>query len=222
MLRHFADAQCPLTPRFLGHTADGAERLTYIEGVTGYPPLSEDIRSDDALVNVARAIRTVHDAADDFSWSTRPHTYDAAVPDEIDCIGHHDLTPWNVVFEGTQVRGIIDWDSAGPSNRVWDLAYAAYQFVPFHPTADLPAWGWTDEPDRRRRLHLFAESYRTTISPARLVDAAILRVCSIGTFLAREAERGNAAFAVEARENHARGYFRGASSLIGMRESLLS
>lgn len=35
------------------------ERLTFVAGVTGYPPLSEEIRSDDALVSVGRALRAV-------------------------------------------------------------------------------------------------------------------------------------------------------------------
>jgi len=38
-----------LTRRFLGLTDDGAERLSYIEGTTDYPPPSEAIRSDEAL-----------------------------------------------------------------------------------------------------------------------------------------------------------------------------
>ena len=66
-----------------------------------------------------------------------------------------------MVFDGTYVRGIIDWDTARPSTRVWDLSYAVHQFVPFHPADDLLAWGWPYEPDRRRRLRLFLDRVAT-------------------------------------------------------------
>lgn len=223
LLEHFESAGCTLTPRFLGMTADGAERLTFIEGVTGYPPLSEDIRSDEALVSVAKAIRQVHDLSQSFvpSGSTEWRGYEIARPATIDCIGHHDLAPWNFVFDSTDVRGIIDWDTAGPSSRVWDLSYAAYQFVPFHPTADLQGWGWSSEPDRRRRLRLFLDSYAAGISSAEIVDTAVTRIYSIGAYIDREVARGNPAFEVHAREGHAAGYFRAASALMAMRASLV-
>jgi len=223
LLRHFESAGCALTPRFLGMTADGAERLTYLEGATGYPPLSEAIRSDDALVSVAHAIREVHDASSSFasSWSDEWHSYEIARPTTIDCIGHHDLAPWNFVFDSTAVRGIIDWDTAAPSNRIWDLSYAAYQFVPFHPSADLASWGWTSEPDRRRRLHLFLASYGADMAPAEVVDTAVTRIYGTGAYIDREVARGNPAFEVHAREGHAAAYFKAASALIAMRDSLV-
>lgn len=62
-------------------------------------------------------------------------------------------------FDGNRDVGILDWDSIGPSDRVWDLAYAAHQFVPFHPPAGLKAFGWHTEPDRAARLRMFAEAY---------------------------------------------------------------
>jgi len=117
------------------------EVLSFIEGETAYPPLNATVRSDEALTNVAKAIREAHDASLGFT-PVDPGNWDAlevSLPVTIDCIGHRDLAPWNIVFQGNTVVGIIDWDSAGPSNRVWDLSYAAYQFVPMQPTADLQA-----------------------------------------------------------------------------------
>ncbi len=223
LLQHFESVDCPLTPRFLGMTADGLERLSYLPGVTGYPPLTEELRSDEALVSVASAVRRVHDAARGFvpSPGAQWNGYELARPATIDCIGHHDLAPWNFVFAGTDVTGIIDWDSAGPSNRSWDLAYAAYQFVPFHPAEDLVAWGWPSEPDRRARMQLFLDAYGEGVSSADLVDAAVTRVYSIGAFIDREVRRQNPAYAVHAREGHAAGYFRAAASLMSIRGSLV-
>lgn len=223
LLEHFASVGCELTPRFLGVEPDGAERLSFIDGVTGYPPLSAELRSDEALVSVARAIRTVHDASVGFvpPADARWHGYDLVQPTVIDCIGHGDLAPWNIVFEGTEVRGIIDWDAARPSSRVWDLGYAAHQFVPFHPAASMPASGWQTEPDRADRLRIFVEAYGLGVEAADLVDAAALRLLSIGGFLDRRARAGDPAYEVQTRERHANGYRRAAANLIMMRDSLL-
>ncbi len=223
LLQHFESRGCALTPRFLGIAADGAERLTFIAGDTGYPPLSDDVRSDEALANVARAIREVHDASQGFQMSSLVPglSYEIAGPPVVDCIGHNDLAPWNILFDGTEVRGIIDWDTARPSSRVWDLAYAAHQFVPFHPSADLAAWGWLDEPDRRRRLRLFLESYGLGIEAREIVDTAVIRLYGMGAHIAGQVARKDPAFAVHAEENHAAGYFKAAQSLILMRDSLV-
>jgi hypothetical protein len=223
LLRHFESKGCALTPRYLGVAADGAERLTFIAGATGYPPLSDDIRSDDALVSVARAIREVHDTSLDFEMSVEApgQRYEIAGPNTIDCIGHNDLAPWNMVFDGTDVRGIIDWDTARPSTRVWDLSYAAHQFVPFHPADDLLAWGWPYEPDRRRRLRLFLDSYGLAIDAHEIVDTAVIRLYGTGAYIGGEVARKNPAFEVHAEESHSTGFFKAAQSLILMRDSLV-
>ncbi len=151
-----------LARRYLGMTPDGRrDILSYIDGDIGYPPPSDFVRSDEALVSIARAFRSMHDAAEGFVPSSPGprYSHDVGTPDPIDSVGHGDLAPWNIVFNGSQVAGIIDWDSAGPSSRAWDLSYAAFQFVPFTLTPDLQNWGWPQEPDRAARLALFAASY---------------------------------------------------------------
>jgi hypothetical protein len=213
-----------LAPRYLGMTPDGRrEILSYIDGEVGYPPLPAFVRSAEALVSVARAIRALHDAADGFIPSvTGPrYSHDVCIPDRIDCVGHGDLAPWNVVFRGSDVVGIIDWDSAGPSSRAWDLSYAAYQFVPFTPTPELQVWGWPHEPDRAARLALFADAYGDLVDTAELVDLAIIRLVSIAAKIEREVRAGNPAFRTHREEQHAQGYRRAAQFVIENRDSLL-
>jgi hypothetical protein len=222
LLRHFDRVGFALAPKFVGTTA-GREVLTFIEGETGYPPLPESQRSDEALVNVARAIRAMHDATHGFvpvdpeAW----HDLEVAVPARIDCIGHHDLAPWNIVFDGSQVVGIIDWDSIRPSNRAWDLAYAAHQFVPFHPPASLGPFGWTEVPDRAARLRLFTEAYGLGVEPAEILDLIVVRLASFAAHMEREIRARNPDYAVHREENHADGYRTAARYILDNRAALL-
>jgi hypothetical protein len=224
LLRHFEVAGLTLTPRYLGLTEDGTrEILTFVDGETGYPPLSADQRSDEALVSVARAIRAIHDASQGFlapdpdGWAG----YEVAVPAVIDCIGHHDLAPWNIAFHGTEVTGIIDWDSARPSNRGWDLSYAAHQFVPLHPTDDLPAWGWDTEPDRRRRMRLLAASYGRGIEPAEVLDLLIVRLAAMAAHIEAQIRAGDPDFAAHRAEDHGSGYRKAVRYLVDNRTALI-
>lgn len=222
LLRYFEQTGFGLAPRFLGTTDDGArDVLSFIPGDTGYPPLTAVLRSDEALTNVARAIRAFHDAAAGFvavdgEWADQ----EVAVPARIDCLGHHDLAPWNFVFAGAEVVGILDWDSVRPSNRAWDLAYAAHQFVPFHPTGDLTGWGWPTEPDRAERLRLFCAAYGG-VEPAELVDLAVIRLLGFAAAMEQEIRGGNPAFAVQRDEDHAAGYRAAAGWILRHRSRLL-
>ena len=39
-------------------------------------------------------------------------TLEVARPVEVEWVGHRDLGPWNIVFDGTEVVDFIDWDAA--------------------------------------------------------------------------------------------------------------
>ena len=185
LLDHLAGRGFALAPEPVSAGPDGREVLTYLPGVAGHPPLSAAVRSDRALRSAGRAVRALHDAADGFIapepgvWAR----HDAVVPTEIDCIGHGDLNPGNMVFDGDQVVGIIDFDVAGPTNRVFDLALLAHHLVPLHPTDDLAAFGWDHEPDRARRLRILAAAYDPDLNPALLVDYAAIRLLGIAAHI---------------------------------------
>jgi aminoglycoside phosphotransferase (APT) family kinase protein len=66
-------------------------------------------------------------------------------------IGHNDIAPYNVCFAGDELVGVFDWDLAGPSTPLDELAFIAWNCVPL----------WRDDgPDpAARRLALIAAAY---------------------------------------------------------------
>ena len=150
LLKHLKEAGFKEAPELIETTAD-KERLTYIEGEVGNYPLKPYMQSDDMLVEAARLLRRFHDLTVEFVKQS--------VSASAEVICHNDFAPYNCVFESGHLVGIIDFDTASPGNRVWDMAYAVYRFVPL--TNDLHSLdcGWNPIPDREARLKLFCEAY---------------------------------------------------------------
>lgn len=119
---------------------DEWEVVTRIDGVVGERPLSDDVRSSEALVSVAELLRRFHDAVDG-AWC------------------HNDAGPWNVVFSGPRAVGLIDWDLAGPGAAVSDVASAVWHFAPLYDDAECLRIGWPAPPDRLARVRLFCDAY---------------------------------------------------------------
>jgi Ser/Thr protein kinase RdoA (MazF antagonist) len=72
------------------------------------------------------------------------------VPDA-EIVGHNDVAPYNVAFDGDRVVGVFDWDLAGPTTRLFELAHLAWTGVPLY--REVPA------ADAARRLALLASAY---------------------------------------------------------------
>jgi hypothetical protein len=155
-LRHLERVGFPAAPRVLGVDEHRREILSYLPGEAGNYPLPEELWSDTVLVRAARLLRVFHDATLDFTpppdavWQ-----FGARQPAEVIC--HGDYAPHNLIFQGQQIVGMIDFDTAGPGPRSWDVAYAAYRFVPLtHPGN--PS-GTTTLAEQQRRLRLLIDAY---------------------------------------------------------------
>ncbi|MEU4244224.1 phosphotransferase [Actinoplanes sp. NPDC026619] len=223
LLDHLAAGGFTLAPRVLGTPGGGQERLSFLPGTAGHPPLAAAIRSDKAVRSAARAVRQLHDAAEGFT-PPAPGRWDrqeVTVPAEIDCIGHGDLARWNLIFDGDQVTDVIDSDFAGPSNRAWDLSYLAHQLVPFHPTGVLAGFGWDTEPDRARRLRILATAYDPGLRPELLADDAPIRLLGMAAHIETQILAGNPAFAVHRDHHFAAGYRAATAFILTHRDRLL-
>lgn len=226
LLRHYETVDCRLTPRWLGPAPDGRrDRYGFLEGTTGYPPYPDEVRSARALAAVGEAVREAHDASVGFLPAARGLTWapaETGAPAVVDCVGHGDLAPWNIVFRGPDVVGILDWDTASPSNRVWDLSYAAFQLVPLHDDDALVAWGWVSPPDWRARLRDFAAAYGLGVTPGDLLDAVPLRLAGMAAHMDAAARRGDPRYRVHARDGHAAAYRAAAASVLALDRSVLA
>jgi len=177
LLRHVRDRGFLLVPEPRGFDERGREVLSYIEGDTSgsMAHWPGSLWSDGLLAEVGRAVAAYHRAVSDFMpnevahWQYRPRN---VLPGEIIC--HHDFAPYNAVFKGDRLLGMIDWDGAGPGTVQEEVAFLAWQWVPLGP-ADLKAKiGCDPTIDEVARLRLLLDGYGYE-HRAGLIDAVIER-----------------------------------------------
>lgn len=162
LLRHFENLGITEVPRTFGISPDGFELVSFIEGNVTLWPHERDsvIRSEGLLCAVAATLRRLHDASESFcapkdaAWQYLPEG-----PRTGPIICHNDHGPWNTIVRGGRVVGVIDWDMATPGTREWDLACAAWHWVPLYTDEEILSSGWRTLPDRSARLRLFSRAY---------------------------------------------------------------
>ncbi|MFC1420173.1 phosphotransferase [Streptacidiphilus cavernicola] len=205
LLDHLAARGFAGAPRAHGLTEDGGrEILDFVPGEVGHYPLSAAMRSDEALRAAATLLRALHDASADFPrrpedvWQLPPRE-----PAEVIC--HGDAATYNCVFRDGLPVAFIDFDTAHPGPRVWDVAYTVYRFVPLHaPGSDE---GTLPPAEQGRRLRLFADEYG--LGPderAVLVRTVSDRLHALVRFMNERAAAGDAAFARHLADGHHRLY----------------
>lgn len=191
-------------PRPTGFDKQGREVLSYIEGEVGHYPLENYMWSVQNLGGIARMMRQYHDLSTAYTpppnaiWQ---YTYPDMAKHEVIC--HNDVAPYNTVFRKEGVKALIDWDLAGPGPRIWDLAYAAYRFIPlsWEPdvTGSLFRLAYSDI--KSMRLRLFCDAYGLA-NRADLLDTVRARLEHLCKLITDYAAEGNPAFQAMLDEGH--------------------
>jgi hypothetical protein len=162
VLRHLEQAGFEGAPRVLGFDDRGREMLSYLDGDTVGQrwPWPEFVSSDAAVREVGAWLRSLHDALADFVPPPHAVWFAGQTWRPGLVIGHHDAAPYNAVWRAGRLIGFVDWDTAGPSSREFDLAFSALMWVPLLA----PGTGWPIDggpvENRSRRLHLLLDGYR--------------------------------------------------------------
>lgn len=182
-LRHLWDQGVDFVPEPLGYDDQGREVLRYVPGDVPVEPLPAWATGEEVLVQLARLIRRLHDAA--AGWDAPPDAVWGSIPgvspvplwplfDAPELVAHQDYCPGNVVFRDGLPRGIIDFDLARPTTRVADCVNALYWWVPLlHPLDRPPSLA---EADAARRVRIFADAYGLNDQQRReLVPVAVAR-----------------------------------------------
>ncbi len=173
LLDYLQGAGFQYSPRVVGIEGE-SEILTYIEGDSGAEGWSS-VADERGLAAAARMLRTYHDLVAVWRPTQAPVWFNGIAgtggPGEVVC--HGDFAPWNIVWQGTQPVGLLDWEYASPGPPQRDVAYALECMAPFRSDADCLKWlRYPEPPNRRRRIELFADAYGLT-STDWLIDAVI-------------------------------------------------
>jgi hypothetical protein len=81
-----------------------------------------------------------------------------------------------MVYRDRKPQTLIDWDTAVPGPRVWDIAYAVYRFIPLSYAQDMQELGLTDLTTQASRLRLFSQPYGLTLPYEEILDAVERRL----------------------------------------------
>lgn len=161
LLQHLESVGFTGAPRFLGIDEQGREVLSLVPGETHWPP-RQTLFHPQLLESSAVLLRAYHDAVDgwtpaDPEWQLPPVDVGRA---EVIC--HNDTAPWNLISQGRTAVAFVDWDTAAPGPRMWDLAYLAYTLVPLAAPESLALMGWPTSTPVAERLASVGPAYGCT------------------------------------------------------------
>jgi aminoglycoside phosphotransferase (APT) family kinase protein len=158
-LRHLRSQGLTCVPEPL-EVVDGVERLVAIGGDSGADGWVHQ-HSEAGLRSAVALLRKVHDAS--VGW--QPPRGAAFCAAEVATDGeavwcHGDVGPWNMVWQGDEAVGLIDWDFLHRGPRLDDVAYALRWFTPARDDRSALEWHhFPTVPDRARRVRVFLDSY---------------------------------------------------------------
>ncbi|MFJ1757757.1 phosphotransferase [Kitasatospora sp. NPDC088134] len=186
----FAGAPVPVGP-----VADGRERLEFLPGEVALLPYPAWALTTDALVSVARLLRSWHDASARTPFDPAADwPQDFADPEGGELLCHNDACAENVVFRAGAAAALIDFDYAAPGRPVWDVAMTLRYWAPMLDPATA-AQTARDHLPALPRLSLFADAYG--LSPAdrtALPTALEQTTAACRAFVARRVESGDPGF----------------------------
>lgn len=162
LLTHL-NTRLPHVPQVLGFDDRGREMLSYLPGRV--IDLGTEVLTPAQIIALVDWTRDFHAAVADFN---HPGPWRYFPIKNATIIGHNDIAPYNACFEGDRLTGVFDWDLAGPSTALMELAFIAWNTVPL--------WSIHFDPvETTRRLELIAATYGS-FGPSEILHAVPERI----------------------------------------------
>ena len=160
LLRHLEEAGFDGAPRVVGdgRAPDGRMALTYVPGESPHP----HAWPDETVHEVGALLRRLHDATGTFvppAGAVWQSTYLRTIGDGDVVLGHGDAAPWNIVGRDRRAEALVDWEHAGPVDRMTELAYAAWLNAQLHDDDVAELQGLPEAATRARQLHAILDGY---------------------------------------------------------------
>jgi hypothetical protein len=188
LLAHLQRVGFDAAPQPLGMDEQGRAVLSFIPGEVhlGWPePLPQWMFEDEAtLLAAANLLRRYHDSLE--SFVPPPDARWRYVPSgahEVIC--HNDWSPGNALFRGHTPIAMLDWDSAGPGSRAWDVALSAYNWVPLNPRVMPPSLA-----AKASRFARFCDAYGKGIAKHEVFDTLTAQLPIQADVIQAEADAG--------------------------------
>jgi Phosphotransferase enzyme family len=115
----------PGIPRVLGFDDLGREVLDYLPGRV--VDVDTELLTAGQIASVVGWTRVFHRAVYGFSHPGPWRYFPVSRPV---LIGHNDIAPYNVCFDGDDLVGVFDWDMSAPTTPLFELAFIAWNCVP--------------------------------------------------------------------------------------------
>lgn len=148
------------SPKPLGTAPDGREMISFLPGKSMMRPWRQPMLNDDGLIQAAKMLRSLHNITQNLTFSDNTKwQFITAGKNTNQIIRHGDLGPWNTLWQGDKLTGLIDWDFAEPGDAITDLAQLIAYFVPFKSEANWKEAGFKQEPDYRQRIEVIQKAY---------------------------------------------------------------
>lgn len=178
LLQHLEQIGFAGSPRLsASQPVDGRLAVGYVSGESPHP----GPWADDHVHEVGRLLRELHRATATFRAPADASWQDVWIRDiggDDVIVGHGDAAPWNIVGQDGRPQALIDWEYAGPIDRLTEVAYAVWLNAQLHDDDIAQAQGLPDARGRAYQAALIADGYELVRTQRaalveRMIDVAV-------------------------------------------------
>lgn len=184
LLRHLEQVGFDGAPRVVGdgYASDGRLAVSFVPGKSPHP----GPWPDDHVASVGALLRSLHDATGSFrpaAGAVWQDTWLHQIGNDGDVVfGHGDAAPWNIVGRDGRPEALVDWEFAGPIDRLTELAYAVWLNAQLHDDDVAQLQDLPEARARARQVHAILDGYEL---PSKRRGDVVERMIEVAVHAAR-------------------------------------